>query len=903
VPKSSHLLQQVVTLTLREFGEKPVPAAEDKSVSILLSCFRGDGLIEDYMQSILGDSVRQVAKLIAIDFPFSHKNADYVKAQLHRYPDLVYVAKNEKVSLYDAWNEAARLADTEFLSNLNLDDRSTADYYEYGIQQLRDCDADVFSCYSVATSIIGKRHLGDRIQQHIDRNRFGEREVIEYHIDDMVYFQDGRIFKSNVPHCAPIWRSSLHDSLGYFDSRSFDFCADFEFWLRAMNHGKRFILSKKEMVLFYCATGTASDRLQHPENFAIIERWRSTFPPPRYRPSHLGEEHDLLHHCLNLNAIFDCEKSYRHLVAEPGFEKYCSLESSAIQTMLKEDEGIEQNVKSNLVNGQDVSLSVIMPAFNAARFIETAIRSVLNQEFGDLELIVVDDHSTDDTKNVVRRLAEKDGRIKLYDNPAKGVSSARNVGIEAASGKYTSFLDADDSYLAGSVSARIKYLEENKNVELVHGPAEFVDENDVYLGFTLQRVRSVTFDDIASNPAHLNTLMGRASLIKQFRFEADVQNGEDWWFFARILRSGVRSDFVKKGAATYRIHAGSTVVANMEKHESNLRSVIDWIFSPDIGRNVARRFSAGLSLRERQYVVAQRAINVLIWKVLSEDVLGARNTLKKFGSKQMERVPKSALVGSTVVAGIRRFQVHKEDLGKIAFRSRKGIADTISAINLGQRFAALSKVLFSLFDLEQFSGRDARIWGKAKDVPGIAAIQEALFYSYDSFAEWVKTKNRTLFRIGQFAMWSLRFLKRHSTASAVGAVILCALVLTPILIPQLAPYGSFFWTAAVLLMLSALSLLGVLFGNTKMLEFAERDRWYSQALRGEMLRELKKMEDGLKVRMEEHAQQQAELADRLTAQAQAQDALSTAVDALRVQGEKVAQSQEQLLARVEEHRQ
>ena len=76
-------------------------AAEGKSVSILLSCFRGDGLIEDYMQSILRDSVRQVAKLIAIDFPFSHKNADYVKAQLHRYPDLVYVAKNENASLYE----------------------------------------------------------------------------------------------------------------------------------------------------------------------------------------------------------------------------------------------------------------------------------------------------------------------------------------------------------------------------------------------------------------------------------------------------------------------------------------------------------------------------------------------------------------------------------------------------------------------------------------------------------------------------------------------------------------------------------------------------------------------------------------------------------------------------------
>ena len=792
-----------------------MPAVEPKSVSILLSCFRGDDLIEDYMQSILGDSVRRVAKLIAIDFPFSHKNADYVKAQLHRYPDLVYVPKNENISLYDAWNEAACLANTEFLSNLNLDDRSSVGYYEHGIQQLREFDADVFSSYAVATSSIGKRDLDDRIQEHISRNRFGEREVIEYYIDDMVHFQDGRIIKSNVPHCAPIWKRSLHDSLGYFDSRSFDFCADFEFWLRAMNHGKRFILSKKEMVLFYCATGTASDRLQHPENSALIERWRSTFPPPQYRPSHLGEEHDLLHHCLNLHAIFDCEKSYRHLVAEPGFEKYWLLHSSTIPIMSKEDEGIEQKVKSHSVNGQDLALSVIMPAFNAARFIETAIRSVLNQEFGNLELIVIDDHSTDDTKNVVRRLAEKDGRIKLYDNSAKGVSSARNLGIEVANGKFVSFLDADDSYLVGSIFVRIKYLEENEHVELVHGPAEFVDENDVYLGFTLQRARSITFADMSANPAHLNTLMGRASLIKQFRFEVDVPNGEDWWFLARILRSGVRSDFVRKGAATYRIHAGSVVVASMEKHENNLRSVIDWIFSPDKGRNVARRFSAGLSLRDRQYVVAQRAINVLVWQVLSEDVVGARNSLQKFESKQMERVQESVLVGSAVIAGIRRFRVHKKDLGSIAFQDRKGIADTISAIDLEQRFAVLSKVLFSLFALEPFSGRHARIWGAVKNVSWIRAIQKAFFDSYDSFAEWAKTKNRTLFRIGQFAMWSLRFLKQHSRASAAGAVILCALVLTPNFIPQLAPHENFFWMATVLLMFSALSLLGVLFAIRK----------------------------------------------------------------------------------------
>ena len=968
-----------------------MPATEHKAVSILLSCFRADDLIEDYMQSILGDSVRQVAKLIAIDFPFSHKNADYVKRQLHRYPDLVYVAKKENMSLYDAWNEAARLAETEFLSNLNLDDRVTADYYMYGIQQLREFEADVFSSFAVATSVIGKRHPGDRIQEHIERNRFGEREVIEYAIEDMVYVRDGRIIKWSIPHCAPIWRRSLHDSLGYFDSRSFDFCADFEFWLRAMNQGKRFIVSKKEMVLFYCATGTASDRLQHPENFAIIQRWRGTFPPPGYRKSHLGEEHDLLHHCLNLNALFNCEKSYRHLLSDPGFEHYCSRHAMPIQPVLKADEGpemlkpftrlkkfqdihrdekclllcngpslndidfrriaaneftvfglnkiyigmnrlgiqpdyivavnkkvieqsvdqfnslriikfisnrvdshlvpesdytytintvlpspykrfsediseyvhegwtvthvalqvayymgfskvfivgmdhrfkqhiggqenqeaviegtdldhfdpnyfgngqvwdlpdlvnseisyraalkayhddgrkifdctingacrifpkldieaiygaypasisspteahsgaqgldvspagIQQNAKSHSVNRKGNSVSVIMPAFNAAHFIEIAIGSVLNQDFRDFELIVVDDHSTDDTKKIVRRLAERDPRIKLYDNPAKGVSSARNVGIEVASGTYTSFLDADDSYFPSSISARIKYLEENKDIEVVHGPAEFVDENDVYLGFTLQCAKSLTFRDMSSNPAHLNTLMGRTSLIKKFRFELDVQNGEDWWFLARILRSGVRSDFVKKGAATYRIHGGSTVVDNMEKHESNLRSVIDWIFYPDKGPNVASRFSAGLSLRDRQFVDVQRAMNLLIWQVLSEDVLGAESTLKKFELQQMERVPHAALEGSAVIAGIRRFRVPKKNLGKIALRSREGIADTMRAIDLDRGFATLSKVLSSVFDLEPFRGKKARIGDPADDgtlINGVGFFRE-----------------------------------------------------------------------------------------------------------------------------------------------------------------------------------
>lgn len=144
----------------------------------------------------------------------------------------------------------------------------------------------------------------------------------------------------------------------------------------------------------------------------------------------------------------------------------------------------------------------------------------------------------------------------------------------------------------------------------------------------------------------------------------------------------------------------------------------------------------------------------------------------------------------------------------------------------------------------------------------------ARFPSYAYFAEWVRGKNLSLFRIGQFAMWVLRFLKRHPAASVLGLMMLSALVLAPILISTFASYGSYFWTAAVLLMLSAISGMGVSFGNKKMAEFIEREHCYRQVLRAEMLRERAQIKAeilrGLK-------KQEEQLVSRVKAQGKALD--------------------------------
>ena len=89
-------------------------------------------------------------------------------------------------------------------------------------------------------------------------------------------------------------------------------------------------------------------------------------------------------------------------------------------------------------------LSVIVPAYNSEATLERCVRSVLDQSFVDLELILVDDGSTDSTPDLLRQFSEEDGRVRVFTQANSGVSAARNLGLSHAQGTYAAFLDADD---------------------------------------------------------------------------------------------------------------------------------------------------------------------------------------------------------------------------------------------------------------------------------------------------------------------------------------------------------------------------------------------------------------------------------------------------------------------------
>ena len=114
-------------------------------------------------------------------------------------------------------------------------------------------------------------------------------------------------------------------------------------------------------------------------------------------------------------------------------------------------------------------VSVVMPCLNSENTISEAVESVLKQDYKNIELLVIDDGSTDCSLKILESYKLIDCRIKIFKNTGKhGVSYARNVGISASSGKFICFLDSDDYLLAGSINKRVNALEALK-AKIVYG--------------------------------------------------------------------------------------------------------------------------------------------------------------------------------------------------------------------------------------------------------------------------------------------------------------------------------------------------------------------------------------------------------------------------------------------------
>ncbi len=163
--------------------------------------------------------------------------------------------------------------------------------------------------------------------------------------------------------------------------------------------------------------------------------------------------------------------------------------------------------------------SVIIPAYNASRFIEDTVKSVIAQTFPEWECIVVDDCSTDNTFELVSAIAENEPRLRVIQNSENmRVAKTRMAGVAAARGKYVAFLDSDDMFVPEKLERQIDLLESTRS-DFVCSSYELVDENAEPLGIVSCVPSKIKQDDLLSeNCIGCSTVVCNKNLILRHPF-------------------------------------------------------------------------------------------------------------------------------------------------------------------------------------------------------------------------------------------------------------------------------------------------------------------------------------------------------------------------------------------------
>jgi glycosyltransferase involved in cell wall biosynthesis len=267
------------------------------------------------------------------------------------------------------------------------------------------------------------------------------------------------------------------------------------------------------------------------------------------------------------------------------------------------------------------NVSVIIPAHNRAGVIAAALESVRNQSFSALEVIVVDDCSTDDTAEVVRSVARDDPRIRLLVHPQnRGAQAARNTGIRAARGEWIAFLDSDDRYYPDSIATRLEAAKRD-GLDVVHSPCDALGP-DGDTPFPIPPVEGDVYRALLTAPAPMfQGMLVKRDLLHRIGLLSESVPAYQEWDTSIRLAAVARFGFVPKPTFVYDLRTSGAISRDSRRAADGYEHVVSahW-------REVVRvagpgtlashyRIAAELRARagDRRGAVRCAALSWLIW--------------------------------------------------------------------------------------------------------------------------------------------------------------------------------------------------------------------------------------------------------------------------------------------------
>ncbi|MBA5874284.1 MAG: glycosyltransferase [Nitrospira sp. CR1.2] len=207
-------------------------------------------------------------------------------------------------------------------------------------------------------------------------------------------------------------------------------------------------------------------------------------------------------------------------------------------------------------------VSVVIPTFNCERFIRRTVDSALAQTYRDFEVIVVDDGSTDGTREIMEEFGL---RVRYLVQSNQGASAARNRAIESATGEFIAYLDADDLWAPDKLARQVEYLDAHPACGMIHTEVAVVDEQDsvLHARFNQETQRAVPQGACLRQllqQSHIQTLTvveRRSAFDRAGKFDLRLPVAQDYLHWIQVVLEGYEVGYLPEPLGLYRWRAGS----------------------------------------------------------------------------------------------------------------------------------------------------------------------------------------------------------------------------------------------------------------------------------------------------------------------------------------------------------
>jgi glycosyltransferase involved in cell wall biosynthesis len=298
-------------------------------------------------------------------------------------------------------------------------------------------------------------------------------------------------------------------------------------------------------------------------------------------------------------------------------------------------------------------ISVVMPVYNAEKFLESAIKSILNQTFTDFEFIIVDDGSEDRSSEIVKSF--KDARIKFFEREKLGIVEQLNFGIEKSSTELIARMDSDDLCDSTRLEIQYNYLKANKDISLVGSSFNMIDENGkVIMQKNLPEYHNeIEFMmPIISSLQHGSILVQKKAIVEIGGYKTGSLFAEDHELFLRMLLAGIKMHNIQIPLCSYRIWAGAST--SDSKHKIQDVSVykngiyyLNNIYKENSGRDFNYQYRIGLLEYHRGDINSARKHLFLSLKLKPERFFNLSRYLiiSMFGDKLVKWLRSKGILG------------------------------------------------------------------------------------------------------------------------------------------------------------------------------------------------------------------------------------------------------------------